>query len=370
MSGATNERHGSPWKDGIGLWLAAALAVLASGCLQGPYLLQAVYGQDELSYRARPIADVLRDESTPESTRRMLALVEDIKRFGVSRGLEPTGNYREYVDLGQAAPVWNVSASLPLRFEPVTWTFPVVGSVPYLGWFNKRDALAMASRLRAQGYDVDLRPVRAYSTLGWFDDPVLSSMIRPRPSAVGDLVNVVLHESVHVTHYVAYQSFFNESLANFVANELTIEYLRDELALDRWQLLAYREASARRELRARRFHETYQRLDKLYSSSLSDTDKLTSKQQITEALRQELDFGRPINNAVLSQSRAYNAGAPVLEQLLSCVDRDWHRFWEAILAIDSDAFAEPQQADIVPLVRPFMTRCPSMRRPTPASTRR
>ena len=360
MTGSTKGPYAARRNARGGWWRAVVLAVLAAlpcGCLQGPYLLQAVYGQDELSYRARPIEEVLRDQSVGSWTRRMLALLEDIKRFGASRGLKPTGNYREYVDLGQAAPVWNVSASLPLRFEPLTWTFPIVGSVPYLGWFNQRDALAFAARLRAEGYDVDLRPVRAYSTLGWFDDPVLSSMIRARPSAVGDLVNVVLHESVHVTHYIAYQSFFNESLANFVAGELTIEYLRDELELDRWQRLAYHQAQTRRDLRTRRFHETYQQLDKLYASSLSDADKLASKQQITEALRQELDFGRPINTAVLSQSRAYNAGSPVLGQLLSCVDRDWRRFWAAILEIDSDAFAEPQQPDIAPLVRPFMIRC-------------
>jgi predicted aminopeptidase len=357
MNGSTKGRQRVTRTGGGGLWLAGVLAALTSGCLQGPYLLQAVYGQDDLSYRARPIAEVLADESTPESTRRMLALVEDIKRFGVSRGLKPTGNYQEYVDLGQAAPVWNVSASAPLRFEPLTWTFPIVGSVPYLGWFNQRDAVAQAARLSARGYDVDLRPVRAYSTLGWFDDPVLSSMIRPRPSAVGDLVNVVLHESVHATHYVAYQSFFNESLANFVANELTVDYLRDELELDRWQVLAYQQASERRELRARRFHETYQRLEALYASPLSEADKLARKGQITEALRRELDFGRPINNAVLSQSRTYNAGSVALDQLLSCLDRDWSRFWSAVLRIDSDAFTAPQQPDLLPLVRPFMSRC-------------
>ncbi len=340
-----------------GFWAAVALVALTSGCVQGPYLLQAIYGQDELAYRARPIGTVMADESVPKSTRRMLALIDHVKSFGARRGLEITRNYRQYVDLGRPAVVWNVSASLPLRFEAVTWTFPIVGSVPYLGWFNERDAVKFATHLLEEGYDVDLRPVRAYSTLGWFADPVLSSMIRPRPSGVGDLVNVVLHESVHATHYVADQSFFNESLANFVAGELTLEYLQDELNLDRWQLLAYRQGEASREERAVRFHETYQQLDQLYRSSLSEADKLAKKQEITEALRRELDFGRPINNAVLSQSQTYNAGSPVLAELLACVGRDWPRFWAAVVQIDDDAFSQPQQPDIKPLVRPFMTRC-------------
>lgn len=340
-------------------WLAVALAVLATSCVQGPYLLQAIYGQDELSYQARPIEAVVADESVPESTRRLLALIQDVKGFGARRGLEITKNYREYVDLGRVAVVWNVSASQPLRFEAVTWTFPIVGSVPYLGWFNERDAVAFADRLREEGYDVDLRAVRAYSTLGWFADPVLSSMIRDRPGAVGDLVDVVLHESVHATHYVAHQSFFNESLANFVAGELTREYLEQELRLDRWQLLAYQQGQARREKRAVRFHETYQQLDELYRSSHSEADKLAKKHQITEALRHELDFHRPINNAVLSQSQTYNAGSPVLAEFLACVDRDWGRFWAAALQIDDDAFTQPQQPNIEPLVRPFMKRCGS-----------
>jgi predicted aminopeptidase len=371
MSRSDNgERHPSTGIR-LALGLATLLAVLGGGCVQGPYLLQAIYGQDELSYRARPLAEVVADEAVPRQTRRMLALIEHIKAFGAHRGLEITDNYADYVELGRPAVVWNVSAAQPLRFEAVTWTFPIVGSVPYLGWFNERDAVAFAARLRDEGYDVDLRPVRAYSTLGWFADPVLSSMIRPRPSAVGDLVNVVLHESVHATHYVANQSFFNESLANFVANELTMEYLEDQLRLDRWQLLAYRQARARRDERARRFHETYVKLDELYRSPLSDADKLAQKQQITEALRQELDFGRPINNAVLSQSRTYNAGSPILAKLLRCVDHDWGRFWAAVKRIDAAAFTQPQQPDIEPLVLPHMTGCgEGGRLPVPAATDR
>jgi len=339
------------------LGLVVVLGLFGAGCVQGPYLLQAVYGQDDLSYRARPIDEVVADPAVPERTRRMLALIDHIKAFGASRGLEITDNYRDYVELGRPAVVWNVSASKPLRFEPVTWTFPIVGSVPYLGWFNERDAYEFAMGLQAEGYDVDVRAVRAYSTLGWFADPVLSSMIKPRPSAVGDLVNVVLHESVHATLYVPDQSFFNESLANFVAGELAQEYLQDVLRLDSWQLLAYRQAQARRDRRARRFHETYRQLDRLYRSSLSDAEKLRQKHEITAALQFEVDFWRPINNAVLAESQTYNAGSPVLAELFACVDRDWPRFWKALHTIDEDAFTEPQQPDIRPLLRPLMGQC-------------
>ena len=236
--------------------LLMAIILVCGGCLQTGYLMQAAYGQDEIGHRARPIDKVLADKSVPPSTRTLLSIIPDVKAWGEKRGLEPTDSYRHFVDLRRDACVWVVSASHPLRFELETWWFPIVGSVPYLGWFNKRDAERSAADLAARGLDVDVRGASAYSTLGWFDDPVLSTMIKPHGGVRADLVNVVLHESVHATHYVASQSSFNESLADFVADMLTLEYLDERQGLDRWERFAFEEGQARGEERAKRFHDT------------------------------------------------------------------------------------------------------------------
>jgi predicted aminopeptidase len=341
-----------------GLLTLAIVVLGCSGCLQMGYLVQAAYGQDEIGQRARPIEEVLKDPGVPARTRRLLALIPDVKAWGEKRGLEPTDSYRHFVDLRREACVWVVSASHPLRFELETWWFPIVGSVPYLGWFNRRDADRFASDLAERGLDVDVRGASAYSTLGWFDDPVLSTMIKPHEGVTAELVNVVLHESVHATHYVQSQSSFNESLADFVADKLSLEYLEERLGLDAWQRWAFEEAQARGEERAKRFHDTYKALEAVYASKRSDGEKLALKRQITEALRAELDFQRPINNATLAQSRTYHAGTPVFEKLYACVGGDWKDFWVAIRKVSSDSFAAPQEREVDAAVRKvFPRRC-------------
>jgi predicted aminopeptidase len=335
------------------------LLALTAGCFQTGYLLQAVYGQDEISFKARGIDRAVVDETVPSGTRALLSLIDDVKRFGIEHHLEPTRNYETYVDVGRPAVVWVVSASHPLRFEPKTWWFPVVGAVPYLGFFHDRDAERFVAELEADGWDVDMRGASAYSTLGWFDDPVLSTMIRPRPSVVGDLVNVVLHESVHATHYVPSQTYFNESLADFVADILSEAYLRDRLRVDRWELYAYREAQRRREARAARMHDAYETLLRVYASTMSEEDKLVVKARVTEALAREMGFSRPINNATLAQSRAYHGGVPAFGQLLAHCGSSWERFWRVIRGVGPASFARAQQEDITTVLDPLLARpCP------------
>jgi predicted aminopeptidase len=338
--------------------LAVALALLGAaltcGCLQVCYLAQAAAGQDDISYRARPIEEVLKDKSVDAETRQMLSLIEDVKRFGETQGIEPTNSYREYVELDRPVVVWVVSASHPLRFEAVTWWFPIVGSVPYLGFFAERDAKRFAAELREEGWDVDERGARAYSTLGWFDDPVLSTMIRPRQSVVGDMVNVVIHESVHATHYVGSQSSFNESLADFVADQLTEKYLSERLALDRWELFDYRESHVLREEREKRFHRAYKDLERVYASKLPDADKLAAKARIIAALEREVDFWRPINNATLIGSRTYHGGNRGFGEVLAHCGGSWSRFWKLMKTVDESSFDKPQEADINPLLKRLM----------------
>jgi predicted aminopeptidase len=335
--------------------LGVALTATQLGCLHVCYLAQAIAGQDDIAWRARPIERAARDERTPRPTRVLLSLIDEVKQFGEQHGLAPTTSYRDYADLRREAVVWVVSASPPLAFEPRTWWFPIVGSVPYLGWFERRDAERHAAELGASGLDVDLRPSPAYSTLGWFDDPVLSTMIRGEGlGAAASLVNTVLHESVHATHFVAGQAPFNESLASFVADELAPRFLETHVGPLAARVAREREARGRH--RQRRFHETYRELVSLYASKLPEERKLAHKRRILDALRAEVRFGRPINNATLAQARTYHGGGAELARLLARCGGDWRRFLGAIKTVDASAFHAPNQSDLAPVVRPLAAR--------------
>jgi predicted aminopeptidase len=329
--------------------LLFALATGTFGCFRLGYLAQAALGQDDIAYRTRPIHEVLDDPSVPERTREVLALVDRAKTFGQAHGLTPTRSYEEYADLKRSAVVWVVSACQPLRFEVETWSFPIVGSVPYLGWFERRDAERHAARLRRAGLDVNVRPARAYSTLGWFDDPVLSTMIRGGEGALADLVDVVLHESVHSTLYIESQSRFNESLASFVARELTRDFLRSQIGVE--VAAAYLEDQADVDRRRARMHEIYKQLDQLYRSPQSDATKRKKKAQWLAALRTELGFKRPINNATLAQSRTYHAGVvPFARVLARC--GNIKTMLAELKRVRADSFAAPQQLDLDPVLAP------------------
>jgi len=226
--------------------LLLVILVAGSGCFTTRYLLQAAGGQYELVHVARPLSVVKDDPGVPLRIRALLAKVPAIKRYGQLNGLTPTGNYERYADLKRPAAVWVVQGCKSLAFEPSRWEFPIVGTVPYLGFFDEKGARAFAAELSAAEpeLDVTVRTAAAYSTLGWFRDPVLSTMIPEGPEAFGELANVILHESVHATVYVKNQSAFDESLACFIADELT------------WLLRTAEVSGGREDASRRRLHLT------------------------------------------------------------------------------------------------------------------
>ncbi|MDR3608700.1 MAG: aminopeptidase [Oligoflexia bacterium] len=337
----------------------------AAGCSSVQYLYQAGKGQLEIQNKAKPIDDVIRDETTPPRIRELLAEIPKIKKFGESQGLKATPNYREYVKLNRAAASWVVSACAPLKFEPKTWSFPIVGSFSYLGWFSLDDAKKYAAELRQAGWDVDLRGASAYSTLGWFRDPVLSSMLSDGDSARGDLVNVVLHESTHATLYIGGQSSFNESLAEFVAGKMTSQYFetlaRSPDAREREQTLkaskAYLDSEKRGDEIEKRLHDAYEVLDKLYGSAKPDSEKLAEKKELLAKLKDKLGFKREINNATLIGYRTYNTGLDSFERLYKACQEDWRRFFAVLSKLSSRSFQASQQTDLEPILGPLSSQC-------------
>jgi predicted aminopeptidase len=323
------------------------VALVCSGCTSVLYVAQAAQGQVELGYMARPIDEVVVDPEVPERTRALLSRVASMKRFGERHGLTPTTNYSEYVELDRSAVVWVVSACEPLRFQSKVWTFPIAGQVPYLGWFDWWDADAFADDLREDGLDVYLRPAGAYSTLGWFEDPVLSSMIDEGPGGLGDLANTVLHESVHATLYLPGQSLLNESLADFVADRLTPRFLDAELGPGSLGRLAWDAGQAESAHRRELMHRAYVRLEQIYASSAPDAHKLAEKARVIAALTQEIRPSREINNAMLAQFKTYSSGEVELAALLDACGGDFRRFFAQIRALNVDSFAGAPQGRVL-----------------------
>ena len=198
--------------------LLAALVLLAlAGCESLSYYSQAIGGQLSLLSRARPIDDWLADPSTPDELRARLELAKRVRAFASNAlALPDNASYHSYAALDREYVVWNVYAAAELAVTPKQECFPIAGCVSYRGFFSEQAARKHAEGLRAQGYDVYVAGVAAYSTLGWFDDPLLSTFIRYSDT---QLARLVFHELAHQKVYAKNDTVFNESFAVVVEEE-------------------------------------------------------------------------------------------------------------------------------------------------------
>jgi predicted aminopeptidase len=204
-------------------WLAAGCAALVlAGCAQLKYYMQAAQGQYALWSDARPIEDWLGDPSTDPELKARLEKALLIRRFAVKElGLPDNASYKNYAALSRPFVLWNVVATPELSLRPIQWCFPIAGCVSYRGYYGKEDAMAYAAELRKEGDDVQVGGVPAYSTLGWFSDPLLSTFINYSDA---ELARMVFHELAHQVVYVPGDSQFNEGFATAV----------EEAGVQRW----------------------------------------------------------------------------------------------------------------------------------------
>ncbi len=341
------------------LLLLAVLAFFTSGCLPVRYVTQAAAGQEQLNSRGIAIDEVVKGGHLDKRTRNLLSHVARIKAFGERYGLRRTNNYERYVWIDRPAVVWVVSACHPLAFRPRAWKFPVVGSITYTGWFDRKEAKSYADQLAKEGWDVDLRPSQAYSTLGWFDDPILSTMISDGDEALGDLADVVLHETLHATFYVPNQSTLNESVASFFGDELSVKYLEETVGPDSPEKSSFLAMRARGERRGHVMKAAYDELAALYKSNRSREEKLAEKKRITDNLRAELSIKRPVTNATLIQYKTYGSGKQELRELLDRCDGSFPRMLKTLERIRPIAASAPAHSDPGVLLRPLIAGgCP------------
>ena len=318
---------------------ASLLALcLLSGCETLSYYAQAVGGHLELMARAQPVASVIADPATPQPLRERLELARAIRDYGSAElGLPDNGSYRSYADIGRPYVVWNVVAAPEFSLEPVESCFPVAGCVPYRGFFSEENAEKHAGQLRAAGNDVNVRGVPAYSTLGRFDDPLLSTFIR-NPDA--ELARLIFHELAHQLLYVKDDSTFNESFAVAVERE----------GVRRWLAATGRSAGLKvffegQEIRRNFFAELARaraRLKALYGMPLPPEEMRERKRAEFSALQKTLESSSRIriqdpNNALLASYATYTQMVPAFEKLLEEEGGNLEKFYARVKTLSANA---------------------------------
>jgi predicted aminopeptidase len=322
--------------------LRVLLAVLFFMTLPGCgtlYLAQAAKGQMQVLHARQPIDKVVADPHTPSELRTRLLDVRDARNFAVSElHLPDNRSYRTYADIKRPFVVWNVVAAPELSVEPKHWCFPIAGCVAYRGYFKEKKARAFAAGLAREGLDVTVGGVPAYSTLGKFADPVMSTMMRYGDS---ELAGIIFHELAHQLLYVKNDSEFNEAFATTVENEGLERWLKSRGHPDRMH--EFLQQSVREHAFVELFARGREQLAQLYASSLPREQMRTQKaviladltNQVRELQKQtgvryyESWLKEGLNNAHLASVATYYQCVPGFQRLLTQQGGDLMRFYAA-----------------------------------------
>jgi predicted aminopeptidase len=310
--------------------------------LSGCYYMQAVKGQLELNSKREPIDEVLQDEGTSPELAARLRLVQEAREFSVEElSLPDNKSYRTYADIEREFVIWNVVAAPEFSTRPRTSCFPVAGCVGYRGYFSRDDALRESEKLTAQGFDVEVGGVAAYSTLGKFNDPVVSSMMNWDDV---QLIGVLFHELAHQVLYVKGDSGFNESFATAVEEFGVQRWLESRGQVD--DIAAYRDARQLRQDLMALVADARVELDDLYASDLDDEDKRRQKKVRLHSLGEDAAAllqrnGRDgtkwlngqLNNARLVSMTLYEGRLPEFRALFDQCEQDFECFFDESRAL-------------------------------------
>ena len=341
--------------------LVGGAVCLTSGCSTVGYYAQSVTGHLNLVEAARPVPQWLADPATSPALKARLELSQRIRDYAVSALDEPdNASYRRYADLKRSAAIWNVVAAPELSLVPQTWCFAVVGCVGYRGYYDRADAQALAAGLGAQGLDVDVYPVPAYSTLGrlptsgWLADPLLNTFIGYQE---GDLAGLVFHELAHQIAFAPGDTLFNESFASTVEKIGTGRWLSEHAGPDA------RASYARSEARRIDFRDLTLRyrteFAALYAGGASDAAKREGKAALLARLRADYaamkatrwngydgydGWFERANNAAFGVLGSYTDLVPAFERLYEREGKDFPRFYAEVRRIAALPLAERRAA--------------------------
>ena len=242
-------------------------------------------GQLEIVWNARPVEEFLQDPSFPDSLKQKLRLIDEIRKYAIdSLGLKDTKNYKTLYDQKNQEVMWVVQACEPFALQPKVWDFPIVGTVPYKGFFNKEKALDLRKELETEGYDVSVRNPGGWSTLGWFTDPILSGML---DRSEGDLASLIIHEMVHATVFVKDDVDFNENLADFIGDTAAYYFLKYKFGADSKQYLDYLHSDQDYRKFTKHILRGTQSLDSLYNT-LRPQEPIEQKKEKKRAMIEKI----------------------------------------------------------------------------------
>ena len=327
-----------------------ATIVLAGlcGCTELGYYAQSIEGHLDIMGRRQPVEVLMEGTATDERLRRRLRLAQEIRTFASERlGLPDNRSYRDYVDVGRRYVVWNVVVAPELSLSPKGWCFPVIGCVSYRGYYDEAQARAFARKWGDDGYDVAVGGVRAYSTLGWFDDPLLSTMLSGSETY---LAGIVFHELAHQVVYIDDDTAFNEAFAVAVEREGVKRWLAARAPSE--EARAAIDQNAARQTRHRAFlalvGKARKDLAKLYASGRPAAKMRAGKRARLDALTAQYAalraawggysgydawFGDELNNAKLALLATYWDKVPAFEQLLASNGGDLPQFYTEVARI-------------------------------------
>lgn len=326
------------------LLLLAAATALLSGCSTVGYYSQSVIGHSQLMLARKPIDKVLK-KSDDAKLQQQLRRALELRRYASERlALPDNDSYLAYVELDRKYPVWTVVAASEFSLRPEQWCYPIIGCAAYRGYFAQAAADKYAQGLREQGLETMVGGATAYSTLGWFDDPLTSAMLRHGEVY---LAEIMFHELAHQQLYVNGNSSFNEAFATVVGEQGALQWLRENQPE---KAAAYQQRLQVRNDFSAMIAQLKKDLAEVYSSNVTEAEKRAGKEQQWELARQRYAdvkqqrwqgkgwydawFDKPINNARLAAIATYRDLVPAFEQLLQACDNDFARFYKIVAEQD------------------------------------
>lgn len=309
------------------------IALLFLLFLSGCYYVEQGRGHLSLIYGQIPLKEAIAQEKDPK-IKALLEEVEGIKAFGESElGLKPSKNYQGYSHTDQKGVTFVVFAARADLLESKIWDYPIVGRLPYKGFFDLEDAKAFQAELEAEGLDVWINPASAYSSLGWFQDPITTPMLK---GGLFGLADDLLHEMTHTTLFIEGRGDFNERLASFVGREGAKQYLLQIKQTKPEELEKILQAKARGRQISKLAHQSYQRLKSLYEATPKREDRLALKAEELARLKEEILRLLPktppkklrLNHAYLMLNRMYEKEDPLFSELWQKSGKDWPSFWQ------------------------------------------
>ena len=314
---------------------STAIVTTTPGC----YLTHLAKGQLHVVCSSISLEEALQSSCLTEVDKDKLRYVQEVRAFAETElGLSKSKNYTKYYP-GKKEPIsWSVAAAPKDSLKPVTWWFPIVGSISYKGYFNLKDAEEERDSLIADGYDACVRPALAYSTTGWFTDPILPEMLDLNEGALAFLI---IHELAHGTLYAADQTTYNESLAEFVGREGARQFLEGKFGPASAQVKRYLDRLEDERLYDRFMNASARRLEMLYARHPADLEG--ARQEFFAQMRNEFDGLRSqfrtygyqhaalgeLNNAIMAGYLFYATTTP-FEEAFEAAGRDWAVFWERV----------------------------------------